>query len=439
MPDTSDQWTALDSQNERLVDAGSAPADPAAASPAAPDGPALPARPPTRPGLTVPPASGGGSAAGPQAGRHRQRAVAAAAVAVTAAAALAAAGTLAAGPASAGVSHSQAATPKSWQTVLSLPAPPDDPAFTAVTATSRHRAWAFGNLSGTSGFPTAWRLTAAGWNLAPSPGKAGDTLAAAGASSARNVWAFTQQGARSRAFRWNGTSWAEDGSFTRDVGATVVLSRHDVWAFGAPNSARSGLGARHYNGHRWKRIRSGRGLNSGSALSSHSIWAAGGKKVAHWNGHRWSRRSVAAIIPPNTQFCHPAMTGIYARSSTSVWAVGAGNCEDEIGPGFLLHYNGHRWRRAARHSAFGAPLQVVPDGNRALWIPAFTGSGGPVRMVRYSAGALRSVPMPVGARRLSLLGIAAVPHRTTAFAVGATFKRSMPGVDQAAAVFEFER
>jgi hypothetical protein len=41
--------------------------------------------------------------------------------------------------------------------------------------------------------------------------------------------------------------------------------------------------------------------------------------------------------------------------------------------------------------------------------------------------------------RLGLLGIAAVGQTKTSFAVGSTFKRSMPSVDQTADVFEFRR
>lgn len=419
MPDTSDQWAALDSQNERLV---------------RPASPAPPVTPET-PEADVPRAA---TSASPRPGPHHQRAVAAAAVA-----ALALAGA-AAGPASAAGVHGKpataksAATAKSWQRVLSVNGPKDS-AFTAVTATGRRRAWAFQSPGDASVTPAAWRLTGTLWSPVSFPGQAGETVAAAGASSARNVWAFTQDGARSRAFRWNGASWQDAGSFSRDVGATVVVSQGNVWAFGAPDAARSGLGARHFNGSGWKRVPSGHGLNAGSALSAHSIWAVGGKQVAHWNGHSWSRTSVAAIIPPNTEFCHPTVTGIYARSSNSVWAVGLGNCEDEIGPGFLLHYNGRHWRRVAINPGIGAPVGVVPDGGRGLWIPSFTGSGGPVRMTRYSDGQVQNVPMPVGARKLRLLGIATVRQTTTSFAVGATFKRSRPGVDQKAVVFEFRR
>ena len=411
MPDTSDQWTALDSQNERLVD---------------PASPATEVRPMTEEPTEAPPSA-------PRQGRHRHRAVAAASAAL-----LAVAGVATAMPAaSAAAAGSGTATSRSWQTVLAGPKASNDPAFTAVAATGTQHAWAFEGPGDGSSAPVAWHLTpVAGWHQVTFPGVAGETVRAAGGSSARNVWAFTQDGLQSEAFRWNGTSWAADGSFSGDIGNTVVLSSRNVWAFGAPGS---GLGARHFNGTSWKRVSSGHSLNSGSALSAHSIWAVGGKKVAHWNGHRWSRTSVASIIPPNTEFCDPTVSAIYARSSHSVYAVGLGNCQDEIGPGFLLHYNGQHWRRLARHSTFGAPVGVAPDGRHGLWIPTFGPPGSPVHMVHYSNGQRRNAQMPVGARRLGLLGIATPGQAKTSFAVGSTFKRSMPSVDQAPRVFEFKR
>lgn len=417
MPDTSDQWTALDSQNERLVDP---------ASPVTEGRPMTEARPMAEePAETTPSA--------PRPGRHRQRAVAAASAAF-----LAVAGAATAMPAaSAAAAGSGTATSRSWQTVLAGPVASSDPAFTAIAATGTQHVWAFESPGDGSSAPAAWHLTpTATWHQVAFPGHAGQSVAAAGGSSARNVWAFTQDGGQSQAFRWNGTTWAADGSFSGDVGNTVVLSSRNVWAFGAPGS---GLGARHFNGTSWKTVSSGHSLNSGSALSAHSIWAVGGKHVAHWNGHQWSRKSVASIIPPNTEFCHPTVSAIYARSSSSVYAVGLGNCQDEIGPGFLLHYNGQHWRRLVRHSAFGAPVGVAPDGTHGLWIPTTAPPGGQVRMVHYRDGHLRNAQMPVGARRLGLLGIATPGQAKTSFAVGSIFKRSMPSVDQAPEVFEFRR
>jgi hypothetical protein len=360
------------------------------------------------------------------------------ATAAAAAVAMALAATAAAIPASAARAHAVRATAASWQTVLTVTGS-GSPIFTAVTATGRHHAWAFQGFAAATTPPTAWQLTRAGWHQVAFPGKASQTVVAAGASSARNAWAFADKGARSQAFRWNGTSWTKKRSFTRSIGGTVVLSRHDVWVFGEPFAPGSGLGARHYNGHRWRRVRSGHGLTAGSALSARSIWAVGGKKVAHWNGHRWSRTSVASILPPNSQFCHPSVTDIYARSARSVWAVGAGNCQDERGPLLLLHFNGRHWRLVQNRPSFGAPTGVAPDGNSRLWIPSVAGFPGTYRVLHYAGGHLRTTTMPVSRNRLAVLAIAAVPQRRTEFAVGATFKASMPGTDQAAVVFEFRR
>ena len=127
-----------------------------------------------------------------------------------------------------------------------------------------------------------------------------------------------------------------------------------------------------------------------------------------------------------------------ARRATSGPSA-PGNCQDERGPFLLLHFNGRHWRLVQNRARFGAPVQVVPDGRRGLWIPAVAGFPGETRMVHYTGGRLRAAPMPVGAGRLSILGISAAPGSTAAFAAGATFKRNNPGTDQAAAVFEFKR
>ena len=92
-----------------------------------------------------------------------------------------------------------------------------------------------------------------------------------------------------------------------------------------------------------------------------------------------------------------------------------------------------------RDAATGAPVGVVPDGTHGLWIPTTAPPGGQVRMVHYRDGHLRDAQMPVGARRLGLLGIATPGQAKTSFAVGSIFKRSMPSVDQAPEVYEFRR
>ena len=215
------------------------------------------------------------------------------------------------------------------------------------------------------------------------------------------MWAFTAQpGGAGRAVRWNGRRWAAAGRFGQAVGDAVVLGRADVWVFGQPGAPGGGLGAWHYNGTDLAaRPRPAGGLTGGSALGRDSIWAVGGKTAAHWNGRTWSRTSLARVLPRNTQFCRPTADQVLARSATDVWAVGAGHCEDERGPFYLLHFNGSRWRLVWRSARYGEPLQVVPDGSGGLWIPAVAGFPGTFAMLHYTGGHLRAGRAPAACQQ----------------------------------------
>jgi hypothetical protein len=405
-------WTLLAEHNERLA----APADSPPAS--APAGPAGPRRAPAR----------------PRAGwRPRSRRATAAAALALGGTALAATG-LAAGAAQA----SQPAAPAApaWKIVKTVHGS-GGPAFTAVTATGRSAAWAFESPDAGSAAPTAWRLSGASWTRVSFPGHSGQPVVAAGSSSAGNVWAITSNGRRSHALRWNGSSWTAAGSIRAAVDDVVALSPHNVWAFSAPFFP-GHAGTWHFTGHSWRHLASGHGLLAGSALSAHSIWAAGGTSVAHWNGHTWSRTSVASLLPPATALSRSSLTGIFAQSRKSVWAVGTGGREDEGGPAVLLHFNGTRWRRAALASVSTPALaQVIPDGSGGLWIPVPSTDGIPFRMLHYFAGHLRIATMPVPGTRLNVTAVAAIPHTRHALAAGVTHKKNDLGTGRSAVILEF--
>jgi hypothetical protein len=335
-------------------------------------------------------------------------AVASAAILLPAAALAASAASGTPGRVSAGPAR-PAATP-SWKVVKTVRGS-GNLAFTAVTATSRHSAWAF---EATSSKPVAWRLSGSRWTRASFPGMVGETVVSVASTSADDVWAASN-GTRSRVLSWNGRTWAVTGSFPVGLGDVVPLSRRDAWVFGSGRAWR-------YNGHHWSRVRSGNGLSYGSALSPGSIWAIGVTDVAHWNGRTWSRTSVARLLPTcREHLCSPSLSSIYAQSPTSVWAVGTGNRQDIQGPTVLLHFNGHRWRRAALNDTAGNPGQVIPDGTAGLWISNYWYEAGS-RMLHYSAGHLRLLPLPaISGRTLQVQAMAAVPGVPRAIGVGTTF------------------
>lgn len=66
------------------------------------------------------------------------------------------------------------------------------------------------------------------------------------------------------------------------------------------------------------------------------------------------------------------VSGIYAQSAHSVYAIGNGNDEDDGGPTVVLHYNGHSWGKVAGGNfGYGTQpsQQIAPDGAGGLWLP----------------------------------------------------------------------
>ncbi len=98
-----------------------------------------------------------------------------------------------------------------------------------------------------------------------------------------------------------------------------------------------------------------------SATSGANAWAVGNQCVSscgtsgavantlilHWNGHRWSR---AASPDPSASADY--LTGVSATTVANAWAVGdecvsACGTSGQIFRTLILHWNGHRWSRVA--------------------------------------------------------------------------------------------
>ena len=178
--------------------------------------------------------------------------------------------------ATAGAGPAKAPAP-SWRIVKSVSS--GQGAFTAVVATGTASGWAFGGDFGASAAADApaWRLSGGTWTQDRAfPGKPGETVVAAGASSPSDVWAFTQLGpdasgnaGGSRVLHFNGTAWSVVKTFTAQLGGASVVSMNDVWVFGSDPFGSPALGAWHFNGRTWQFT--GVGLEGGSALSPASV------------------------------------------------------------------------------------------------------------------------------------------------------------------------
>jgi hypothetical protein len=361
----------------------------------------------------------------------------AAGAAVVAAAAALAAGT-AAYPALAAAATGSGTAAPAWKIVKQVPGGD----FTTVVAAGRNGGWAFGtSAAGANPKPTAWRRNGSSWTLVPFPGERNETVIAAAATSATDVWAFTTGGAQSRVLRWNGRTWTVQRSFSTAIGGAAVISPADIWVFGQPVFPHPSFGAWHYNGRTWSHVASGHGLEGGSGRSAHDVWAFGGTDVAHWNGSAWSRTSVAHLLPAvqKSHLNDPAVTGVFEQSADSVYATGNGNQEDEGGPVVLLHWNGHRWSKVAG-GLFGFGVQpvqpIASDGHGGLWIPMPGSDGQRSYLLHYAGGHLTVASLPGGTGRTSVDTVSRVPGTSQELAGGFTHALNNPGANDAGALLE---
>jgi type IV secretory pathway VirB2 component (pilin) len=309
--------------------------------------------------------------------------------------------------------------------------------FTAVIAVGRTGGWAFNQ----GPVPTAWRRSGSTWTQVPFPGKPNEVVVAAGATSPADVWAFTAGGAQSQALRWNGHTWSVQRNFPQQIGGAVVISSSDIWVFGQPYFPGTGLGAWHYNGRTWSRVASGQGLQGGSALSANNIWAVDGSDVAHWNGSSWSRTSLSQLLPAKQALNGPLLTGIFAESARSVYAIGNGGLEDEGGPLVILHWNGQHWSKVAEGNfGFGTqPLQQAsPDGHGGLLLPMPGVDGQKSYLLHYIPGdPLGRASLPDGPNGISIETVALIPGSNGLLAGGDTHAADKPGTNVVAVLLQY--
>ena len=366
-------------------------------------------------------------------------------IAARAAGVVAAAGSLLAGTALAasgvGVAQAMPASPAAWHIVKQVHSGVAGD-FTAVVATGKSTGWAFNgnNLAGPTTKPTAWTRSGSTWTKASFPGKRGEEVVAAAATSPTDVWAFTEVGVGSRVLRWNGHKWSVVKTFGKPIGGASVVSSKDVWVFGQAEINQQ-LGVWHYNGRRWSEVNTS--LDGGSALSATNVWAFRGTAVFHYNGHSWAKTSVAKELPkklPN-DLNDPILTGIYAQSATSVYAVGNGQAEDEGGPTAILHYNGHSWSNVAQ-GYFGFAMlppnqQISPDGHGGIWLPMPGFGGFKSYVLHYSGGTLTEPALPHGALGIDVESVANIPGTTEMLGGGFTHKSGNPSLSVVAVILQY--
>jgi hypothetical protein len=332
-----------------------------------------------------------------------------------------------------------------WHFVFKAPKTAANVEFTAVVATGKTTAMAFGFSS--PGGENAWQRTGGVWKKIAFPGKGNEFVGTAGATSPSDVWAFSDSafGTTSRVLSWNGSKWTPMRTFGGSIMAATVLGPKDVWVFGGMGFGTPAIGVWHYNGHTWQQI--GKNMEGGSALSDHDVWAFTATSVAHWNGSKWTLTSVKSLLPKvqPTHLNDPQVTGILALSPTSVFALGNGNQQDEGGPLVVLHFDGHKWSKLAQGNfGFGPGVpgggpgpQFSYDGNGGLWIPMTGGSGATDFLLRYSKLKLTPAVLPVNPATLTIAAVSRIPGTNQQLAAGFSHAAHNRGVNPDAVILQY--
>lgn len=309
--------------------------------------------------------------------------------------------------------------------------------FTAVATLGSRGGWAFLSQDGVT---AAYKRTGSSWTRVSFPHRGKENVVAARALSGGNAWAFTGEGASSRAVHWHGHRWTTEHTFRGALGSATVISSDNIWVFGSAYLPSGGT--YHYNGRSWKHVSSGHGLAGGSASSAGNDWAFGGTDVARWTGSTWKRTSLRHLLPRalSGHRNNPGVVAMYAQSAHSIWVVGDGRDENQGGPVVVLHYNGHSWKKVASAGpgtaaaqGFSAYGSIAPDGHGGLWFP-IAQTDVPAQMLHYTGGKIKVAHLPLPGFDIDLSAVAAISGGG-ALAVG--YVQNSSGSGDSAAILQY--
>jgi len=172
-----------------------------------------------------------------------------------------------------------------------------------------------------------------------------------------------------------------DSTTNDDLGSVSILSSSEAWAAGSAYTVINGTLnevplTEHYTGGAWKAVPTPAPaglnysyLNDVVAISASDVWAVGmgfasGKRASHalaehYDGTAWS------IVPVPQPYLRGDLSGLAARSSTDVWAVGSTATRTFSGVTTLYplaeHYDGSAWSVQATPALVQASLTSVTE------------------------------------------------------------------------------
>ncbi|MDX3112161.1 MULTISPECIES: hypothetical protein [Streptomyces] len=353
-----------------------------------------------------------------------------------------------------------------WQIDYRSPAP--DSELNGLVAVSADEAWAVGS----TGRPDRRRgsllhYAAGRWSPAPLPVELrSDPELQAAASGSRDLWIYHREptpfpptegdagrrdpscsdgpeqsdGRPSRpVMRWDGARWRRT-AVPFLITALRVLSPHQAWAVDCQGVLW------HWDGRRWQRTALPVWVGALDASSPDDVWAVGMGMppdppnqfaAMHYDGHSWQRTRLPehrfsrnGTLPGETS----TLGYVRALAADDVWVLGEHTWEPEdeaaVDPPFeyfFLHWDGHRWKRAAYppRAAHSAAIQpVASDGSGGLVLGAWLRRTPTGRYLGIDAppqveGWTNTGVEPAGRQWLLLSDLALAPGTHTLFGAGA--------------------
>jgi hypothetical protein len=235
---------------------------------------------------------------------------------------------------------------RAWSLVSVPCTSPDRSGLESVVAVSPTDIWATGAESGGG---LTEHFDGQSWSEV-SNGPDGHGLAAQGPG---NIWSVGDSGDPYDPVpvinRYNGVDWSGVSSpyaYDDSLESVAIVSPTDVWAVGYFYNTL----VEHYNGTRWKIVKSPEGgLLSVVALSAGYLWAVGSKSCCNGNStrtaiERYDGRRWKLVKSPNSSRGSGELRGIGAISRRNLWAVG----DSAAGATWKLrtlveHYKGGAW------------------------------------------------------------------------------------------------
>lgn len=311
----------------------------------------------------------------------------------------------------------QPASSTDWHVVDTITSSPSHPSYLgAIVSTGKTSGYVF--EAARSSYPAAYERTGTTtWKKVPFPGESGERVGMAGATSPTDVWAFSGlANGGSRVFELIKGKWTVVKAFSLPIASATVLSSKDVWVFGtADDSGAARLGVYHYDGHTWTRASST--LGNGYAVSDQDVWASTGGSIENYNGHKWTATSLASLLPKDKNV--KLVDGVIALSAKNVYVLASDFTGDETAAVYVLHYDGHKWSKAAGNYGFGTG-SLSPDGQGGFYFTAFQhDAGGPV-LLHYYDGKLAAVPPFTGDSPTQVSHVTHIPGTTQQLVTGFT-------------------